>query len=1675
MFIYQKYRKSSMQKLLWSIFLVLFLVPVAYAVPVGIINATGCGFSSGSPLTCGATTMVSCNVQDLFGGAQVINGVTFRVNGLDYQASVSSGNTVSGVWSAALGQTTTTGANSLSINQITVRESTGTHTCVLAPQQGSVNQSAGCYMSANIINVLVNCTCAFTTQRTCALNGTLTVNYVASSGCAQTGQTSYSTTGTCDYCKEVLGADTKWIPTYGSCVVNTNATGFDALLPQELTGLATKRYVAAPGDVCFASGAAGSQIKPVDDGIAVICRQDYWNTAGKDSAGNSEALETHMVNAPFTNRQVSIVPSVGVDGVQLHPLVFDWGRQGSSGILVPTTAGFTVYDPSLTTIRSSVVTGFSDWEGELGTIGFNDYDHSGNTHGYTVTNTTGVAGIAFNGTSNTDYFVAYWNNGGTFVPQCTTNLGATTAGGAGVACDGVTCYFLDNQMTLHAYDTSSCTETTQNLAVVAASGYAGNVPILVSLKNSLSLGSTDTINTVAVLGMNAAFAPTIYACNVALGACTSEPINPTSFSMENASKLMAEVPVVASNTVKLHFTSTDSTGLNTRVWATLLHGSAFFGALPGNLSLTNLQDTVLTSAGGGVSSCISDPVSAKCPGSLNGVAVASYWSTGAISFVPSATKPTLNEQLDNVISAASPLNPYAAVQNNANTGLVSCASSLCTMSSQFTTRSSATLYASNGGTTWSTVAYPVSFSFDTNNDGLLAMGAASANSYFLFGHFNNSLNLFDRFEVWKYSVPLGTWTSLQNISAYTGARMFANPSSATVGRYMTCTVTGCYVTSQYSSISGAVNEFAYNYPYTTYGALYIDATTDAVSVHVPGGVITGSQNANASPVYGYAKSSSADYYDVYNPTIAKMQILRYTSPSSPTVLDTTQDSGQMDVGLTRIGTGDTVYWGKISDTLSANCTVVNTTGVVWSSSLETFSNTSGPTSTTYACPWQLKHSVSGSAAVNDASFIVTSVGSGNPGNPGHAIVALDKNGIPFLSYVDKIPMGATDVNSFAFGLVILSAKGVYHPILGHVGNIGPGSGDWRATNVGGNAPCYPADDVTANACRPLALPVGASDQFPQLDADNTAMAYAMTDNAPVSYIRAIMEIGNQSAQTFAGNYVDLSCFQTSGADASMTKISDATVNIGYCPKRLSAMERDASGVDAIAMPSGVFSLNDGVMLNALNGDTTTTVESLDTSSDTYGDYITLTGTVLQDLLSNQTNVAYGGTLSAYNLSCKALSDGSVAAAVSEAKSPHPLNTIFSGTLSSGAGGGPVVATAQSGDGVFNFGVQQAGAYMVSASMTDTVTGNSYASIATCVAQGVGPIAQPAPPATACSIDPEGVFTFIDAMSVHHWTLSGASQEPQKNGQYITVVANSGFRMDHAVTCSAAKFIVDINVSSSAASSWRLDVVDANANVIAYVSVHDGSLYVSNGASELKIMPMNTAFRDIALAIDFSQGSSSVSVDGVQVTDGQALEASNPGNIAFISYKSSAGAQPIVWIKTASGTSAQKSLPPGDIALSRCVDVSDRNFTAQPVGGGANATLARLTSTLFPNIDAYCKTLPGHANGAPCTYGDLQNAITRNSVCYHEAYMYCVYKTYGAVDPNSNAQLQTKLNNLGTSGLSGATVCTAALGGQVGVSGFAVPIIGTIWALFTSTVTGTLVLIILVFILVISLAVWARRR
>jgi hypothetical protein len=353
--------------------MVLVMAWSVHAIPSPIIAVTGCGFGDANTVTCGGfinATYVSCNVVDTWSGSppEVITGVTFTINGLEYSTTVPvSGSTVNGVWNVSLDAGAARGQSTMRLEKVVVRESTGQRTGTFVIANGLTQQapacgvySSGCYFNATgILSVPVSCTCADTVTTVCANNNVATVTHTPTVGCAD--QTVTTQTTSCDYCNPQFTVE------YGVCTPSGYAT--DASL-----GLHVKHYVAANPSCCVmtnlssdCSAAPGSGAGISDDGATTQCRLGSWIQSGNVAEGtNREDVITTVT------RDVPIDQSVGVSvGYPFKPLVMDWQGLGLNTILIQTGNGHAVvYNAlNLSNVLFDVNTG-GTWSGQVGTFGF---------------------------------------------------------------------------------------------------------------------------------------------------------------------------------------------------------------------------------------------------------------------------------------------------------------------------------------------------------------------------------------------------------------------------------------------------------------------------------------------------------------------------------------------------------------------------------------------------------------------------------------------------------------------------------------------------------------------------------------------------------------------------------------------------------------------------------------------------------------------------------------------------------------------------------------------------------------------------------------------------------------------------------------------------------------------------------------------------------------------------------------------------------------------------------------------------------------------------------------------------------------------------------------------------------------------------------------------------------
>jgi hypothetical protein len=96
---------------------------------------------------------------------------------------------------------------------------------------------------------------------------------------------------------------------------------------------------------------------------------------------------------------------------------------------------------------------------------------------------------------------------------------------------------------------------------------------------------------------------------------------------------------------------------------------------------------------------------------------------------------------------------------------------------------------------------------------------------------------------------------------------------------------------------------------------------------------------------------------------------------------------------------------------------------------------------------------------------------------------------------------------------------------------------------------------------------------------------------------------------------------------------------------------------------------------------------------------------------------------------------------------------------------------------------------------------------------------------------------------------------------------------------------------------------------------------------------------------------------------------------------------------------------------------------------------------------------------------LQDVIAFNSLCYAEAYSYCVFEAF---PKKGNSEFATE-----QSGLDGATACSLSLGLSAGTSKIIAPVMSGVWSLAKGHWLVSTIFLVLV-VIAVFFAFWPRR-
>ena len=466
---------------LFAILVALSVLPLASGLSIAVVELTDCKLDS-STYACGATATASCQVDltTTYGdpGDMTIVEVRMVINGKQKAASLTSGNTTSGVWSAGITVDSGFGGEIITFSSVTSIASDG-FTCA-----GSQDTTAtGCYIDYTSPKVAANtCECTYSESEGAAqTDNTIVVTRTPSLGCADQSEITYTKFN--DYC------DPDWIPQLTSC----QAT-FEGNDP--LAGIMTKSYYAGDPNCCSATGDnvwfnhnTGSDCtEPLDHALEVTCRLDHWLGYGDEASGsNREQFRTDFDPDDYTKFIASI-------NSPWQPLVGDIDGDGVNEIIVFTTTGYSIYSPPSYASEGSKTVG-GTITGQPALYGW--YDPG---EGFITTNKVNRSIVI---TRDEPLIVVPTDAPSVESYDYTTLEQSTTPGGdpTGVMCDEANCFFASTDELGHKWNPETDAESTIVINVEAVAGVGFTYVPNADIQVFTGIGSTPALTTGVCTGI----------------------------------------------------------------------------------------------------------------------------------------------------------------------------------------------------------------------------------------------------------------------------------------------------------------------------------------------------------------------------------------------------------------------------------------------------------------------------------------------------------------------------------------------------------------------------------------------------------------------------------------------------------------------------------------------------------------------------------------------------------------------------------------------------------------------------------------------------------------------------------------------------------------------------------------------------------------------------------------------------------------------------------------------------------------------------------------------------------------------------------------------------------------------------------------------------------------------
>jgi hypothetical protein len=567
-----------------------------------------------------------------------------------------------------------------------------------------------------------------------------------------------------------------------------------------------------------------------------------------------------------------------------------------------------------------------------------------------------------------------------------------------------------------------------------------------------------------------------------------------------------------------------------------------------------------------------------------------------------------------------------------------------------------------------------------------------------------------------------------------------------------------------------------------------------------------------------------------------------------------------------------------------------------------------------------------------------------------------------------------DLGGAALVLAVISEEGTYHPWKVEYPETQDPDGEFRP----GYEPCVARvmSSESGPGCLPMQISsnVGSARSSPGASTSGTG-AFSVYGQPSIS--RAVQSvltfsetyvdvIGLQGVEAF---FIDISCFVNS-AGAGLSKLTGVNIPGSACPAQLLAADVDNDGRDEAVISTGVYSITNGDKVEAFTTLSASGIGVVDLTSDSFIDFVFVTGTVIQSIVSlPDIQVAFSDELSVQGVQCTSDSDqnGLITAVPFGVTAQNPEDLVYSATLYNSADQ-VIDITFPSGSSTQLLQPKTNGEKEVFVKVRDPLTSEEVEKSCTVEVAGV-PVQAPLSEQTlaeGCSLDPDGEFNYDNGVQNHGWLIDINGRQPTLDGNIATFNLEDT-NMIHGLDCQDAELRLEAEVFASETSNLKIKVEatdDGLSESIGGLWVYRGDLYSwdgSSGVTEIVYVGLDDGnYHTLSMRFDRSQNEYVVGVDGNEIQTNLNMNGFFDGKYVAVVVQNLEGLSQVDYIRTAGLSGAAD-------------DVRDTETQAKETAASGSLTLCDedATGNDYTNVDTYCGQIanPDDAGNTICDFDD----------------------------------------------------------------------------------------------------------